>query len=247
MRADKLLKEAAMPDIQTLRVELKRDGYAIIQYDDDNLHSYPYDAPWLTDEAFNKVYNSVREHTLVDRTRCYSHYLLMDQIKKIPGDILEVGAWRGGTAGIFAQLMPDRMVYVADTFEGVVKSSAWEHYEDRAHADTSEDLVTQFLGDELNVSNFTILKGIFPEDTGSEVKEKQFSFVHIDVDVYRSARDSFEFVWDNVSRGGVVAFDDYGFISACSGVHKFVNEIKDDADKLFIQNLNGHAYIMKLL
>jgi hypothetical protein len=25
------------------------------------------------------------------------------------------------------------------------------------------------------------------------------------------------------------------------------NEIKDDADKLFIQNLNGHAYIMKLL
>jgi hypothetical protein len=47
--------------------------------------------------------------------------------------------------------------------------------------------------------------------------------------------------------GGVVAFDDYGFISACSGVHKFVNEIRDDADKLFIQNLNGHAYIVKLL
>lgn len=40
-------------------------------------------------------------------------------------------------------------------------------------------------------------------------------------------------------------FDDYGMISACSGISKFVDEIKNDDDKIFIQNLNGQAYIVK--
>lgn len=232
-----------MDDINQLRVEYKKDGYALIHYD-DQVHSYPYDTPWLTDETFSKVYESIRHNTLVDRTRCYAHYLLMEQIKKISGDILEVGVWRGGTAGLFAQLAPEKTIYLADTFEGVVKSSEWEHYEDKAHSDTSEELVRDFLHG-LNVSNFELLKGIFPEDTGSKVQGKKFSYVHIDVDVYQSAKDTFEYIWEQVVLGGMVVFDDYGFISACAGVHQFVNEIKGDNDKLFLQNLNGHAYIVK--
>lgn len=232
-------------EISKLRAELKDQGFAVIQYDQHPLHSYPYDAPWLTDEAFNKIYDSIREHTLVDRIRCYSHYLLMEQIAKLPGDILEIGTWRGGTAGIFTQLAPNKTVYLADTFAGVVKSSEWEHYKDKAHSDTSKELVVKFLEQDLGVSNYKILQGVFPEDTGHIVNGKKFSFVHIDVDVYRSAKETFDFIWENVVPGGIIAFDDYGFVTACSGVYKFVNEIKNDADKIFICNLNGHAYIIK--
>jgi O-methyltransferase len=232
-------------DIDKLRVDYKKEGFALLKYDDSAVHSYPYDTPWISDEEFSRIYNLIRNNTLVDRPRCYSLYLLLDQVKDVPGDVLEVGTWRGGTGGMFASVLNEKKIYLADTFTGVVKSSKWEHYEDKAHNDTSEDLVSNFLQKDLNLKNVELLTGIFPEDTGGRVEDKKFAFVYLDVDVYLSTRDAFNFVWDKVSQYGIVAFDDYGMISACGGIKKFVDEIKDDQDKIFIQNLNGQAYIIK--
>jgi len=234
-----------MKDVDALRVNYKKDGYALIRYDDGPVHSYPYDSPWIADDKFSTLYNKIRNNTLVDRHRCYSLYLLMDQIKDVPGDILEVGTWRGGTAGIFTYLMTKKIVYLADTFEGVVKSADWEHYKNGAHADTSEELVINFLRNDLGVDNFEILRGIFPEDTGHRIKDKKLSLVYLDLDVYLSTKDAFNFIWKNISQYGIVVFDDYGMLSACPGISKFVNEIKDDHDKIFLQNLNGQAYVIK--
>lgn len=234
-----------MNDVDQKRIDYKKDGYALIRYDDRHIHSYPYDSPWLDDKKFSEIYESIQPNTLVDRTRCYSLYLLMDQVKGLPGNILEVGTWRGGTAGIFTKVNPNKIVYLADTFEGVVKSSNWEHYEDRAHADTSQELVVDFLTNKIKVSNFKILKGIFPEDTGNQIQDESLSFVYLDLDVYLSTKDAFNFIWDKVVHNGIVAFDDYGMISACEGISRFVNEIKNDDDKIFISNLNGQAYIIK--
>lgn len=63
--------------------------------------------------------------------------------------------------------------------------------------------------------------------------------------MYLSTKDAFDFVWPRVLRNGIVAFDDYGMYSACQGISRFVHEIKDDEDKLFVQNLNGQAYVIK--
>lgn len=232
-------------DINDLRIEYKKKGYALLKYDDKPIHSYPYDSPWLTDKVFTSLYESIHDNTLVDRTRCYSLYLLMEQVKKIPGNVLEVGSWRGGTAGIFTQMLPNKMIYLADTFKGVVKSSEWEHYKDKAHDDTSEQLVIDFLEKDLKVKNFKILSGIFPEETGKDIVNEKFAFVYLDVDVYLSTKDAFEFIWDNISPGGIVVFDDYGMISACEGISRFVNEIRNNKDKIFISNTNGQAYIIK--
>jgi O-methyltransferase len=232
-------------DVNQRRLNWKKEGYALLRYDDGPIHSYPYDTPWLTDEGFASIYNRIRFNTLVDRPRCYALYLLLDQIQNLPGDILEVGTWRGGTGGMFAHRMPHKTVYLADTFAGVVKSATWEHYKDGAHADTSSQLVSSFLKDDLGLTNVELLTGIFPEETGHRIDGKAFAFVHLDVDVYQSTKDAFDYVWQNVSRSGVVAFDDYGFMSACPGTSRFVNEIRNDPDKLFIANLNGHAYIIK--
>ena len=226
-------------------MNIKKKGLAIIHYDDGAIHSYPYDAPWLTAEEFSSLYNKIRKNTLVDRNRCYALYLLMEQVRKVEGNVLEVGTWRGGTAGLFTKLLPEKTVFLADTFMGVVKSSKWEHYKDNAHSDTSEELVVNFLN-QLGVSNYKILQGIFPEETGGRVKAEKFAFVHLDVDVYNSAKDAFNYVWDNVSKGGIVTFDDYGWISACAGVKKFIDEIKNDKDKIVLQNLNGQACIVKI-
>lgn len=237
--------DLGMEKIDAQRVNYKKEGFALFKYDDGPLHSYPYDAPWLTDKIFSKLYNKIRDNTLIDRNRCYALYLLMEQVEKIEGNVLEVGTWRGGTAGIFTTSLPNKTVYLADTFKGVVKSAEWEHYKDKAHDDTSEQLVRDFLSKDLGVTNYDILMGIFPEDTGHKVDAERFAFVYLDVDVYESTKDAFNYVWDKVTPGGIIAFDDYGMTSACAGIKKFIDEVKGDNDKLFFQNLNAQAYIIK--
>jgi O-methyltransferase len=234
-----------MDDIQDMREEYKKEGFALFQYDNEAVHSFPYDAPWITDKNFSKLYELLKQNTLIDRTRAYSLYLIMEQVNKLSGDILEVGTWRGGTAAIFTSLSPEKKIYLADTFEGVVKSSEWEHYKDKAHSDTSVELVRNFLDSKVKVTNYQILKGVFPEDTGKEIADKKFALVYLDVDVYLSTKDAFNYVWKNIVPGGIVVFDDYGMISACEGISRFVNEIKGDKDKVFTQNINGQAYIIK--
>lgn len=231
-------------DINIARTKLKQQGRALIQLDTYPVHSYPYDSPWIDEPVFSKLYDKIHNNTLVDRNRCYALYLLTQQVEDVPGDVLEVGTWRGGTAGILTTMCPNKQVYLADTFTGVVKSSDWEHYKDEAHSDTSRIIVENLLKS-LSVNNFTILEGIFPEDTGNEMTAEKLSLVYLDVDVYQSTKDAFNFAWDRLSVNGIVVFDDYGMISACSGIKKFLDEISNDKDKIFLQNLNGQAYIIK--
>jgi O-methyltransferase len=234
-----------MHELEGLRDEYKKQGYGLIRYDDGPVHSYPYDAPWVTDAAFGAIYDRMRNHTLVDRNRCWALYLLCRQVESVPGDVLEVGTWRGGTAGILTSALPNKTVHVADTFEGVVKAADWEHYSDRAHDDTSVEVVEQLLRLDLGVSNYRILKGIFPEQTGGLLVGRALALVYLDVDVYHSTKDAFEYVWPTLSPFGIVAFDDYGFVSACGGIKRFVDEISGDDDKIFLQNMNGQAYVIK--
>ena len=90
-----------------------------------------------------------------------------------------------------------------------------------------------------------ILEGIFPDDTGGDVKNKTFRLVHIDVDIYESGKDILSWVWPRLSVGGVVVFDDFGF-STCQGITRLVHENRNARDRLAIHNLNGHAIFIKL-
>ena len=59
-------------------------------------------APWQTDEEFQRVYDAVRRNTLVDIWRCYELWSLVGELREVPGSILEVGVWRGGTGCLMA-------------------------------------------------------------------------------------------------------------------------------------------------
>lgn len=231
-------------DLPALRDACKRAGLAVFRYDDGPVHSYPYDAPWIDDPEFSELYGKIRPNTLVDRVRCHSLYQICAQVKDLPGDVLEIGVWRGGTAGILTTRLPGKTIYLADTFEGVVKSSEWEHYRDAAHSDTSIPVVEELLSS-LGASNHVILRGSFPEDTGHLLGDRPLALVHIDVDVYLSAKDAFHHVWEQLVPGGIVIFDDYGFFGACGGIRRLIEEISGDRDKFFIHNLNAHAYVIK--
>lgn len=203
-------------------------------------------APWHDDQAFQRVFQAISENTLVDQYRCYELWTLATQTQHLPpGDILEIGVWRGGTGCLMASAVAatDSKVFLADTFEGVVKTGAVDgNYMDGDHSDTSIEQVRS-LAAQLDVE-VGILVGIFPEDTADEIDSRTFRFCHIDVDIYQSAKDILDWVWPRMVKGGIVVFDDYGFQS-CPGIARFVDEVKYGPDRLYLHNLNGHAVLIK--
>jgi O-methyltransferase len=205
-------------------------------------------SPWLDDQAFQRIFRAISANTLVDQYRCFELWDLLGQVRHLPGALLEVGVWRGRMGALIAaraaQLGIERPVYLCDTFEGVAKAGAQDTtYEGGEHADTSEAVVQELLRS-LSLSRVTIVKGIFPESAAETMKDERFSFVHIDVDVYQSAKDVLAYCWPRMPVGAMVVFDDFGF-DTCDGIPKLVAEVRGEPDKVVLHNLNGHAVVVK--
>jgi O-methyltransferase len=205
-------------------------------------------APWQVDQDFQTVYRQTKANTLVDVWRSYELWSLLGEVSDLSGAVLEVGVWRGGSGALMAARMAglglsDR-VYLCDTWEGVVKTGPEDiYYHDGEHADTSKAIVEALI-DRLGLTNVTLLQGIFPEDTASQVTAETLRLVHVDVDVYQSAKDVFEWAWPRLASGGIAVFDDYGF-PACPGVTRFVDDQRQRSDRLVLHNLNGHGIVVK--
>ena len=127
-------------------------------------------APWQSDPEFQAVYDAIRRNTLVDVWRCHELWSLLGELREVPGAILEVGVWRGGTGALMAAraaaLGLDEPVYLCDTWHGVVKTGEVDiYYRDGKHDDTSREIVEQLIA-RMGLENVELLEGIFPEDTG---------------------------------------------------------------------------------
>jgi O-methyltransferase len=205
-------------------------------------------APWQADDEFRSAYEAVRRNTLVDVWRCYELWSLVGELRDVPGAILEVGVWRGGTGVLMAKrataLGLGEPVYLCDTWAGVVKTGDVDtYYRDGKHDDASRETVAA-LAAALGTTNVELLQGVFPDETAERIADNRFRLCHCDVDVYRSAKDVFDWVWPRLEPGGMVVFDDYGF-PACPGVTKFVDEQRLLGDRTVIHNLNGHGLVVK--
>jgi O-methyltransferase len=138
----------------------------------------------------------------------------------------------------------DAHMYLCDTWTGVVKTGVVDtYYHDGKHDDASRATVEQLVT-RLGLPKVTCLQGVFPDDTADAVHDDAIRMCHIDVDVYQSAKDVFEWVWPKLPRHGIVVFDDYG-CPACPGVTQFVNEQRMHDDRLVVHNLNGHGLVVK--
>ncbi len=220
--------------------------------------------PWDVDDVFQEVYRLVRDATMVDIYRLWTLWFIASQVPA--GDVLEVGSWRGGSGVVIARALErprggitsagretagretaGRDVFLADTFAGVVKASTRDtYYKGGEHANTSVELVRGLL-ERAGVPHVRLLPGVFPDDRGHEIEERSFALCHIDVDVYQSARETFEWVWPRMVSGGVVVFDDFGFYG-CEGVTGLIGEIAGRPDGsggrlTVIPSLSGQAMI----
>jgi O-methyltransferase len=144
----------------------------------------------------------------------------------VPGDLLEAGVWRGGTViymcGVLAAHGADRVVWAADSFEGMPEPDLDQYPEDEAmrlheldSMAVSEAAVREAIDRYgLLSDNVRFLQGWFA-DTLPTAPIDRLAVLRIDADMYGSTHDALSALYDKVSAGGFVIIDDYGCFDEC--------------------------------
>jgi O-methyltransferase len=87
-------------------------------------------------------------------------------------------------------------------------------------------------------------RGWIPERF-DEVKDLQFAFVHVDVDLHEPTRDSLVYFYERLVPGGILLCDDYGS-AACPGAKQAFDElIADKPERSVIHLPTGQGFIVK--
>lgn len=174
----------------------------------------------------NSWFDSLMEDlpTVVSRDRCFMLFQLCRQAMSMPGNVAEVGVYKGGTAKIMVEICrafeTHKVVHLFDTFSGMPAPGKLDPlHKEGDFGDAGYGDVGKLLGgDETDYLPFI---GEFPE-TARWVRG-QFCFVHVDCDLYESTKAACEVFYNRMTPGGVMLFDDYGFLS-CAGAKKAVDE-----------------------
>lgn len=209
-----------------------------------------------------KFWNDISYMNLVShRTICQTveeQYVLfksIEETKHILGDICEVGVQMGGSSRIIIHCKePSKKVYFCDTFEGLQDVSV-EHGEDGLwngiFAYNLEDFVTNIQNDkQYSVNNnaglIEIVKGYFPESATAKMNDTLFSFVHLDVDTYKSTLLSLEYFYEKMQKGGIIITHDYENAPATPGVKQAFDEFFTNKPEKIRTHNTTQASVVKL-
>ena len=202
--------------------------------------------PWLGDEGFRAAFEGVSPHTVVTVDRCHVLYSLARQAARLEGEFAEAGVFNGGTALLLARVASQRgrSIHLFDSFEGLPEPNG--DYDSGFQAgdfrSASADAVRSLLAE--IQSPVEIHVGFVPA-TFAGLEDREFSFVHIDVDLYQSCLDACEFFYPRLVPGAVMAFDDHGFPDT-RGMRHAVEEFFADKPEVPLALPTGQAFVTRL-
>lgn len=141
--------------------------------------------------------------------------LMADRLlrRRVPGDIAELGVYKGDTAWKLNLLFPDRRLYLFDTFEGfdprdiaAEEKAGYSRAQTGDFADTSAETVLARLP---YPGQAIIRKGFFPE-TAAGLEAARFCLVSLDADLYAPLLAGLEYFYPRLHPGGMICLHDYG-------------------------------------
>lgn len=172
----------------------------------------------------------------------YQIFMAVKNTAKVNGDIAEIGVYKGGSAALICEVKENKTLYLFDTFEGLP---------DLCEMDNLKVINKgQFLGEFEDVkaylkkySNVYIYKGLFPS-TADPIKNKRFSFVNLDVDLYKSTLSCLEFFYSKMNKGGIIISHDYTNTNA-QGVRKAFDDFFKEKPEPIIELSGSQCLIVK--
>ena len=199
-----------------------------------------------------------------------AHYELFRKVIDLPGDIVELGVYRGASLMTWANLleirnMGDRQkqVFGFDNFSGFTEISPEDGKEDPKVGKTltgfDSDPFEEMLEDAISIydkdrfipykARVVLVKGDIEKTVPQFVEDNpgmRISLLHFDCDMYKPTKVALEHFWPLVAPGGVVLFDEYG-IRPWQGESNAVDEYFQGKAKIkrFDWAPNPGGYVIK--
>lgn len=181
--------------------------------------------------AWEKTMGFLDDERFIAATRKYDHLRMMvnwewnlhviqwaaRQALAIPGDFVELGVYRGYTTAVTAENLDfaqsSKRWFLYDTFAGIPadqQTDGWPHAYAGMESDAWFDEVTSLFA---SYQNIEVIRGRVPEVFETRCP-KRIAFVHIDLNSATAEIGALDALYDRLSPGGVIVFDDYGWYSA---------------------------------
>ncbi|HTJ96088.1 MAG TPA: TylF/MycF/NovP-related O-methyltransferase [Rhodocyclaceae bacterium] len=195
--------------------------------------------------------DAVKQFSVLARRQALKRFLahvdLFKMTLDVPGDIAELGVFRGGGLMTWANLLEayaigdrTKMVYGFDNWQGFSGLSpedgkAEDHsgkvvggFNPSAYLAELEDAIAIFDSDRFipQKPRVKLIQGHIEDTVPAFIRDNpgvRLSLVHFDCDLYKPTRAALEVLWDRVVRGGVIVFDEYA-IADWPGESKAVDE-----------------------
>lgn len=140
-----------------------------------------------------------------DYVRLATLELLCRRLADVPGAAAELGVYRGFFARCINQLLPERKLYLFDSFEGFSEEANASESFQAAHANTT---IEKVLAIQPYPEKIIVKPGFFPASL--EGLEENFCLVSLDVDFYQTTLDGLRYFWPRMNPGGYLLLHDWG-------------------------------------
>jgi hypothetical protein len=163
--------------------------------------------------------------------------------RAIPGDLAELGVAYGASAKLILEYSQNKHLHLFDTFAGLPspdQTDSAKFHEGDFRSDVES--VRNYLRSHAAGDRTSFHVGLFPE-TATPVKDKTFSFVHLDVDLYTSTLEGLRFFYPRLAAGGILISHDY--VSA-DGVNRAFREFFADKPDPVIELSGYQCLVVKL-
>lgn len=179
-----------------------------------------------------------------DYVRLASLELLCRQAAQISGAAAELGVYKGMFARCINFLMPERKLYLFDSFSGFSPKDAPTAGLQEAHKQTTVEGVKAVLP---FPDQAVICPGFFP-DSAREVEEG-FCLVSLDVDFFGSTLEGLRWFWPRIHGGGFLLLHDWGnpaLPGIAQALDRYQQELGQPIPAVPIPDRNGTLVLCKV-
>lgn len=179
---------------------------------------------------------------LVTANEAFLVHSLARAQSKLPGEIVEVGVYQGGTARMICEVKGDKTLHLCDTFEGLPQPTSSDG---KVHSGSQYACSLESVQGYLKAfPNVVFHKGLFPDSVASaeDVKGSTYCFAHFDVDLYQSTLDCLKFFYSRMVAGGVMLSHDYSILA---GVRQAFSEFLADKPEELIELPSTQCMVIK--
>lgn len=196
----------------------------------DRLLTLDKSAGFLADPTFKKAYDAIRGSHQYDQYtspqtiswRLHTLAWAAQSGLALEGDFVECGTFKGDMAWLITQMvdleLAKKKFYLYDTFDGFAEK--YSNETDFPENPGFIEYANQFYRDPTlygnvcqrfkNAPNVKVIKGIVPDVLLQDAPQK-IAFMHIDLNSPAAEIGALELLFNRMSSGAILIFDDYGW------------------------------------